>query len=206
VRGGTGTTPKDVGRFEELAVDESAWKSLLATLQVDGDLHPVGAAGLDAYERQTGFALPGSYRSFCRVFGPGDVGGWYSVAVPAYGGPARNRHRYDLTAKTAAYRDGREWVEYAADPRQFEQAVIFADDCTGAVFFCDPAEVTVRDAHERAVYVVWRDWTQERVSDTFGEFVKICLHRGDRTLYDEAPRLGFRAAWFGRGTRKKDKG
>jgi len=40
----------------------------------------------------------------------------------------------------------------------------------------------VADTHERAIYAGWRDWTQERVSDTFSGFVNICLHRGERTL------------------------
>jgi hypothetical protein len=190
----------------EGVVDEAAWKALLATLQVYGELHPVSTDALDAYERETGFQLPASYRGFCRVFGPGDVGDWYNVAVPGFEGKPKNRNRYDLVAKTETYRYGREWAEYAADPEQFERAIIFGDDCTGAVFFWDPAEITVPDAHERAIYAVWRDWTQERVSDTFGDFVKICLHRGDRTLYDDPPRLGFRAAWFGRSTRTGARG
>jgi hypothetical protein len=180
-------------------VDETAWQSLLATLVVKGEPRPVPTTALDAHERELGCELPASYRAFCQVFGPGDVGDWFNVAVPGFLGKRGNRSRsarwqYDLVAKTAYYQRGLEWDEYAADPRQFERAIIFADDCTGALFFWDPTEVTVPHAHERAIYAVWRDWTQERVSDTFWDFVSVCLHRGARTLYDEPPRIGFRAA------------
>ena len=126
------------------------------------------------------------------------------MAVPGFEGKAQSRNLYDLVAKTAFYRHGRDWAEYAADPKQFERAVIFADDCAGALFFWDPAEVTELASHERAIYAMWRDWSQERVSDTFWGFVNICLHRGERTLYDEPPRVGFRAAWFGRSSRKSN--
>jgi hypothetical protein len=185
-------------------VDEVGWKALLESLVVAGNPHPVLASALNTYERQAEFELPSSYRNFCRVFGPGDIGDWYSVAVPGFEGKPRSRNRYDLGAKTAFYRNGRDWEEYAADAEQFKRAVIFADDCTGAVYFWDPAEVTESATREQAIYAVWRDWSQERVSDTFWGFVNICLHRGERTLYDESPRVGFRAAWFARSGRKRN--
>jgi hypothetical protein len=78
-------------------------------------------------------------------------------------------------------------------------AKIFASDGTGAIFFWDPVEVTTHQLHEYAIYVVWRDWTLERLCNTFWEFVNICLHRGARTLYDDTHAIGFLAAWFGRG-------
>lgn len=184
-------------------MDESGWKATLKSLTVIGEPQPVRASALDAYERETRFKLPASYRSFCRVFGPGDVGDWFSVSVPGFKAPAKDRWKYDLAAKTAYYRAGLDWAEYSADPEQFARSVVFADDCTGAMFLWDPAEATSPEAHECAVYAVWRDWTQERVSDTFVGFIDICLHHGSRTLYDEPPRVGFRVSWTGRGSRRK---
>jgi hypothetical protein len=178
-------------------VDECGWRELLKTLKVEGKLHPTSVAALDAYESETGFRLPASYRSFCQVVGPGDVGDWFNIAVPGFAG--KYKDQYDLSAKTALYHERRDWEEYSSEPKQFARAIIFGDDCTGALFFWDPAEVTMRGKREYAIYVVWRGWSLERVCDSFWEFVNICLHRSDRTLYDDCSKVGFRAAWFGRG-------
>ena len=179
-------------------MDETEWSELLGSLQVISKLHPCSVDVLDAYESETGFKLPASYRAFCQVFGPGDIGDWFNIAVPGFTGKPKSKNQYDLAAKTAFYHEGL-GQESFSDPEQFKRAVIFGDDCTGAIFFWDPAERTVKTKHEYAISVLWRDLSLERVCDTFAEFVNICLHRGKRTLYDEVPKIGFRAAWFGRG-------
>ena len=81
--------------------------------------------------------------------------------------------------------------------------MIFGGDCTAARFFWDPAERTDKRQHEYAIYAVWRDWSRERVCDTFWEFANICLHRGSRTLYTDPPDLVFRAAWYGGRVKKR---
>jgi len=184
-------------------MDEDMWRELLANLETEGELHPVDVEALNAYEKQSGIKLPASYRHFCRVFGPGNLGDWFEIAVPEFKGKAPKS--YDLETVCRQYRQGRDWQEYSDDPQQFERAVIFGCDCTGALFLWDPAEQTDKRNREYAVYAIWRDWTRERVCDTFWEFASICLHRGNRTLYDDPPRIGFRAATFG-GRMKKGKG
>jgi hypothetical protein len=181
-------------------VDEDGWRQLLATLETVGELHPVEAEALDAYEERSGFKLPASYYLFCRVFGPGKLADWFNIAVPGFGGKALKS--YDLETVGRLYHEGREWQEYSDDPRQFERAVIFGCDDTGALFLWDPEDRTDKRRRECAVYAVWRDWSRERVSGTFWEFANICLHRGTRTLYDQPPRIGFRAAWFGGRVKK----
>lgn len=184
-------------------MEEVAWSELLGTLKTVGELHPVEARALDAYESRSGFKLPASYRHFCRVFGPGDLGDWFKIAVPDFAGKSPNS--YDLEALGRLYHERLEWEEYSDDPQQFERAVIFGSDGTGALFLWDPAERTNKRRHECAVYAVWRGWSRERVCDTFWEFANIGLHRGNRTLYDEPPQIGFRAAWFGGRTKRKGK-
>jgi hypothetical protein len=175
-------------------VVDDAWSALLETMTIEGPLLRSSADQLDAFEQQAGVRLPASYRSFCRVFGPGTLGSWYEFAAPGYG---YQPERWNLASKSAHAHATSEWEEYAPDPAQFGRAIIFAgDEATGAFLF-DPAAVTDPAASEYAVFAVWRDLTTERVSDTFAEFVAICLHRGGRTLYDEAPPLTYRAPWQG---------
>lgn len=184
-------------------MNEDAWRQLLKSLEALGESHPVETSALDAYEKRSGFRLPVSYRHYCRVFGPGNIGDWFEIAVPGFTGKAPKR--YDLETLGRLYHDHLEWEEYSDDPQQYERAVIFGSDCTGARFLWDPAEQTDKRRRECAVYVVWRDWSRERLCDTFWEFANICLHRRDRTLYDEPPRVGFRAAWYGGRAKKKGK-
>jgi hypothetical protein len=184
-------------------VDEDAWRQLLGAIEMIGELHPVDESALDGYEKQTGFKLPASYRYFCRVFGPGNIGDWYEIAVPGFTGKSPTSH--DLETVGRLYHEGRDWREYSDDPRQFERAVVFGGDCTGALYFWDPAEQTDKRRRECAVYALWRDWSRERVCDTFWEFANICLHRRARTLYDDPPRIGFNAAWYGGRVKKKRK-
>jgi hypothetical protein len=184
-------------------VDERAWRLLLDTLKTCGEFHPVEATALDDYEKRSSFKLPTSYRHFCRVFGPGNLADWFEIAVPGFSGKAPTKH--DLFTVGWQAHEHREWQEYSDDPQQYEQAVIFGSDCTAALFFWDLAERTDKQRNECAIYAVWRDWSRERVCGTFWEFAHICLHRSARTLYDEPPEIGFRAAWFGGRVKKTSK-
>lgn len=184
-------------------MNESDWRELLEAFETVGELHPVEMKVLDDYESCSGFKLPASYRHFCKVFGPGNVGDWFEIAVPEFKG--KTPTKYDIESLTSKYRESLNRCESLDDPHQLKRAVIFGSDCTGAIYFWDPAEHTDEERNECAIYAVWRDFNREQVSDTFWEFANICLHRGTRTLYDEPPRIGFRAAWFGGRVKRKGK-
>ncbi len=85
-------------------MDETAWRELLGTLTVQRPLVPANDKQLDQYELQSGLRLPASYRSFCRVFGPGVLGDWYDFAVPGYTG--KQTDFYELAAKNTYFRKG----------------------------------------------------------------------------------------------------
>lgn len=177
-------------------MDEAAWSQLLASLTVQGVLLPISSEQLGAYERRTGFRLPGSYRSFCRVFGPGTLAEWFEIAAPFYCGSFSEQ--FGLDAKNDWYRNGTEWDEYVEDQDQFRRAVLFAGDHTGAAYFWDQARPSVPEANEYAIYSVARDYAVAYVCATFWEFVRICLHQGDKTLDgDLPPPRTFRPVWRG---------
>src|SRR5690242_5709154 len=62
----------------------SFWQDLLDTVSVsDGGLvRPCGSKALDDCEVQLATALPQSYRAYCQVFGPGEIGGVIDIAAP----------------------------------------------------------------------------------------------------------------------------
>jgi hypothetical protein len=184
-------------------MNEDDWRQMLAGLDLIGELHPVALQTLDAYEQRTGFKLPASYRHFCCTFGPGSLMDWFEIAVPDFKGRSPNSHDLETVGRNA--HEHREWQEYSDDPQQYERAVIFGGDCTAAHYFWDPTQRTDKRRHECAIYVVWRDWSRERVCDTFWEFANICLHRGSRTLYESPPDLAFRAARYGGRIKKRRK-
>jgi SMI1/KNR4 family protein SUKH-1 len=168
------------------------WQQLLTSIAVDGTPHPVSDVDLDAFETEWDNRLPLSYRNYCNIFGPGELAGWYNIATPNYQG--NFKERYDLTTKNTAVHEGRDWREYSPNPEQFNRALIFADDTATAVYFWDPAEASMAKDNEYAIYAMYRDWTLQKLCDTFCEFIDICLHRGGVRLYDESPMLKFRAA------------
>jgi SMI1 / KNR4 family (SUKH-1) len=184
-------------------VDETDWSALLNTMRVEDKLFPATQDQLDVFERQTGVGLPVSYRTFCTVFGPGSLGDWYEFAVPGYTGYQPDK--WDLATKNAQIRSMTDWEEMVEDVEQFRRGVIFGGDQATGTFLFDPAIVTHPKSCEYAVYAVWRDWTTERVCDTFAEFVALCLHRGNRTLYDEPAKLTYGGPWQGRAAWEKRK-
>jgi hypothetical protein len=133
------------------------WQKLLESIEVLGTVHPVPEEDLVAFESEWAHPLPSSYRSYCKVFGPGELAGWYNVATPKYLG--YYKENYDLAAKNAACHEGRDRREYSSDPEQFERALIIADDSATAIYFWDWTEYSVKKDNEYAVYAMFRDWT-----------------------------------------------
>jgi len=178
------------------------WQELLGLLKVSGKIRASHERELNTNEKAQGYHLPASYRSYCLVFGPGILADWYTIAVPGYDG--RYKTEFDLTAKTDMYRKFVETNQYSPDPDQFSRAMVFGNDSAGALYYWDPLEITDPSMKECAVYALFRDFTLERLSDTFSGFLDICLHRDTRTIYDDPPKMEFRAAtgWKRQGKKK----
>jgi hypothetical protein len=169
-----------------------SWDEILASLKVTGTINPPSEADLAEYETEQKFKLPASYRGYCEVFGPGELGNWYVLATPGYTG--KHTNKYNLADKTRFFREGLDWEEYSTDPEQFSRAIIFGSDGSGTIYFWDPTEITATKKREYAIYVMFRNWKVKRVCDTFWQFIQICLQQGDKVLYDDPPDLVFRPA------------
>lgn len=173
----------------------SQWKKVLAALEVDtlmGESSPVEASALDQFETQAGVALPVSYRSYCSVFGAGELGRLVEIAVPNYPGEAV---KYSLEWLQELAQDDLEYDEYSPDPAQHARSVFFANDITGAMYFFDPDDVTAPKENEYGVYRLLSDFEVYRVADDFGAFVTEVVLGGQYELLvddEESPEQIFR--------------
>ncbi|HEY1065083.1 MAG TPA: SMI1/KNR4 family protein [Pirellulales bacterium] len=168
------------------------WKSFLKSVDVTGRLVPRSQDDLEAFERELNFRLPPSYKDFCTVLGPGELGEWFNIAAPGFRGERGSQ--YDLATVGSHHRAGRDWREYSPNPQQFERAIIFATDQSGNLYFWDPA-VPSEVAGEYAIFVNERDWTLKRICERFDTFVDICLkRRATKVLYEDDSPQTFTAA------------
>lgn len=154
-------------------MSKAVWRQLQAELAIEPsakDIRPVTPAKLDAFEKKHG-PLPTSYRTFCEVFGAGQIGNLFSIAVPGYQGKART---FDLEHLNQMAHDGQEYKAYSKDPAQHARGLFFCIDLTNSFHFFDPEEVTDSRRHECAVYTVFRDYELKRAADNFGEFITLC--------------------------------
>jgi hypothetical protein len=170
----------------------SHWRELLGTILVQGKIRESREDEIQAYEEISRHPLPASYRTFCQVFGPGVLAGWYTISVPKYDGSYK--FQFDLPTKTERYRKSHHWEDYYHDQEKANRVVIFSDDSAAAIYYWDIDEVTDQKNNEYDIYGIFRDGSLERLSDNFSNFIDICLHKVSKTIYDDQPRLEFTPA------------
>jgi hypothetical protein len=155
------------------------WQQLLRRLEINtrmGELPSVNPTKLNAFEGKHGVKLPHSYRSYCEVFGPGEFGERFKIAVPGYKGKAA---AFSLERLNSMATEGQDYDVYSKDPEQHKRGIFFSLDILGSFHFFDPAEVTDRRRHEYAVYTVFRSFELQRTADNYWQFITdFCL--GDK--------------------------
>ncbi|WP_457106394.1 SMI1/KNR4 family protein [Methylobacterium sp. P5_C11] len=105
------------------------------------------AAGFDRAAAELGFALPASYRDFCRTCGVGLAGGQFRIAVPAPFGACdlatqANLIAHSVGAAVAMLEDGSEAHRFdveGGDPDIVERACFFGAGEDGSFLFWDVA-------------------------------------------------------------------
>jgi SMI1/KNR4 family protein SUKH-1 len=169
-------------------MNKSDWKTLLKTLAFETDyttVHPVQAKAITAYETMRGLKLPTSYRSFCEVFGAGDISKQFYISVPGYKGTAKT---YRLEHVEDMAHNGLEYTSYSKDPKQHERGIFFALDILRSYHFFDPNEITDARLTEYAVYTLFEDFEVKRTADDFGQFVlDVCLGKKHDIVINDSP-------------------
>ncbi|GJD76535.1 SMI1/KNR4 family protein [Methylobacterium goesingense] len=109
-----------------------------------------GTADLERAETELGFALPESYRAFCRTLGAGLANGHFRVAIPGADPETDLVGRSELIAHSiAAVLEGREGHRFEVegdDPSVIERACFFGQTEAGEFLFWDV--VPGRDEYE----------------------------------------------------------
>lgn len=166
------------------------WKELLGKLQIQGTIVPVDSDVIETFESEQKIQLPQSYKEFCVLFGAGEFGKEFPIAVPGF--PKDKGKRYSLEHLQRLGKDYQEYQEYSTDPKQHERGVFFSLDITGSFHFFDPNEVTDVANNEYAVYSVFRSFELQRSADNFWDFItQCCLGSKHNTLIggDAPPQL-----------------
>ena len=176
-------------RRREQAMDKPQWKALLKILRVEtlmGKITPAKESELKTFEKENGIALPASYRSFCSVFGAGELGKDFYISAP---GVHDTLSIWSLQRLQEMSHDGVDYAEYSSDPKQHARSIFFACDILTWKYFFDPEDVTNAGDHEYAVHRLSRDWRVWRICDNFGQFVtEFCLGSRHNDLFeDEQP-------------------
>jgi hypothetical protein len=172
------------------------------------------AAALEQFETESGVKLPVDYRSFIRLFGPGELAGEFFLLAPGY--PTSN---IDLKLHTIEFRRG---VQRSPSIRQsFDDPVFvgrllfFCRTFQGDKFAWDTADVTNQEEHDYRIHL-WRHEGEktEIVAGSFREFIEdLCLGdayftkyslTGERTI--TGPREVFNPAVEPPSRRKKKAG
>jgi hypothetical protein len=174
-------------------VTKRDWQRLLKRLEVNtrmGTLAPVTAEAIEAFEEKRGVKLPRSYRAYCQVFGPGEFGERFGIAVPGYHGHGKTPSFYSLEHLDKVAHEGLEYEVYSPDPEQHKRAVFFGHDIVRSYHFFDPEEVTDRRRREYAVYTLFVDYKVRRTAADFGEFITdFCLGKRIHRLVKGQPAL-----------------
>src|SRR5262245_37325516 len=166
---------------------KTRWETLLKGLEINtsmGELTPELTQALDDFEKSRSVKLPLSYRSYCEVFGAGEFGRQFKIAVPGYKGDATVYSLEELDQGAHEL----EYTSYAKDVAQYERSIFFCVDILRSHYFFDPAEASDLRNHEYAVYTLFSDFTVKRTADNFWEFVSdFCLGAKHDQLITDPP-------------------
>lgn len=171
-------------------MNKQKWTKLLGQLDVvtrQGRIKPVDKKALDQFEKETGVALPSSYRSYCMVFGAGQLADDLNIAVPGYAGAVKTYSLQYLTQSQIELAD--QLGSSGANADQFSRSIFFATNMVGAKHFFDPSAPTGDSGNEYAVYTVFRDGECQRTAENFWELITVFYlgQRPNLLFADEEP-------------------
>lgn len=168
---------------------ERHWKALLHSMTLvpgGAKLNTVSVKSLDTFEDSRGLKLPNSYRSYCSIFGFGQIAEAVNIAVP--GKPSlASPFPFSLEVLNETAHDDLEYEEYSPSPEQHRRGLFVAYDIFRSYHFFDPTEITDPDNNEYAVYTRFDSWKVQRMADNFWLFVtECCLGPKHTLLYGES--------------------
>lgn len=163
------------------------WKQLYQQLDVQGPpgkaLKKPGDKDLNAFEARHDFALPSSYREYIKVFGPGELGGYFRIYAPGYPDSGADLDRFVQMIQEIED----VFVETYGEEERVQRMMPFADTLGGDVIAWDPAVVTDPSKKEYTILIL-RDDSDKilKLAATFPDFIKdICLGSDFAKIIDD---------------------
>lgn len=157
------------------------WQTLHDSLEIvlrrgSEQVPPPDDAALDLFEREHGTPLPASYREFVKVFGAGELGGFFRIRSPGYS----ERSDASLAAFDRRMHNDDAPDELATQPvERARPMVYFASVNGGEVVAWDTGDVRSARPREYGVYLRTRDDRFLFLTGSFSEFVtEVCLTAG----------------------------
>jgi hypothetical protein len=165
------------------------WKALLkgkgTTVVRSRSLIPlpkVTDAALDEFEKKIGVPLPLSYRSFIKLFGPGELAWKYRIYAP--GDPRLNPFveiaSYNQSiAKDLAKPGFKNWKDL---PR-LKRMIFFCRTDEAEWIGWDTEDVRDRKKHEYGIYTTTRHREVKELADSFEDFIlNVCLSKSNLNI------------------------
>jgi SUKH superfamily protein len=153
------------------------WKKLLKELKVSELGRPPLALPTDdtlnQFQIHSGFKLSTSYREYAKLFGVGELAGYYRIAVPL-----AVESEYDLAKFNKITKGSDEeklWDGYT-QPEALQQLFFFAATIGGEMFAWKLDEITDKKRNEYAIYFLPRVPPMVFSAQSYSSFVQdICL-------------------------------
>lgn len=131
-------------------------------------------AWLHEFEHEFEVRLPLSYREYAKVFGPGELAGYYQIRVPM-------GRQFNAWSDLSAFNDdsprNNEVLKHEVhdDPERIGRMIFFCTTFAGDHFGWDPADLRDQETLEYGVYLLPRIERPVRVADSFPQFIEECV-------------------------------
>jgi hypothetical protein len=152
---------------------------------------------LDAFEKRNHFRLPLSYRSFVKLFGPGQLAFDFTIRAPGYvktpqmclsnsAYPLVDIDCFNLDLRSEGPLRPEVLSEYADPDSRVGRLVFFADNTAGDLVGWDTLELLDAESLESAIYMVLGEEMSIRfLASSFFQFIDTICY--DKPSSDAAP-------------------
>jgi hypothetical protein len=128
------------------------------------------AAVLDQFEMSHGMKLPETYREFAKLFGAGELGEYYRIAVPLC-----VADDYGLQEYNQGWQKAMKIWEDSVPRESVPRMLFFAGTIGGESYAWDTGDCRDPVSCEHAIYLLPRDGPAVIVAESFLSFVQQCV-------------------------------
>jgi hypothetical protein len=177
------------------------WKDLYRSLTIErpseGVLPKPTEIAIKSFEKKQKLKLPSTYRSFIKVFGPGELAWEYRLTAPGY---SEQRWTIDLEKFNAQVKGQltKHALKKYSSPERALRMLYFCRSSAGDLIGWDVTEISNPKTHDYSIYVLSGPGSPKKLVDSFSEFINdVCLGKDNVNIsgsFDPASDLSGNAA------------